>query len=117
MTKKVVLINILLLSCSWASTAFTPLAGGIAHRASAMDRASSSHLFVLSQDGMNDEARMVAVRTLQDSFYGSTNHEPPVLDESTGIMRNLPLWRVGWAELPGRSNCLNVHEGQHTHMF
>ena len=41
----------------------------------------------------------------------------PKLDESTGIMYNLPLWRVNWVEVPGRTNCLNVHEGQYTHMF
>ncbi|KAL3906506.1 MAG: hypothetical protein SGILL_009243, partial [Bacillariaceae sp.] len=41
----------------------------------------------------------------------------PSLDPATGIMANLPLWRVGWVEVPGRTNCLNVHEGQYTHLF
>lgn len=41
----------------------------------------------------------------------------PELQRDTGIVTNLPLWRVGWVETPGRANCLNVHEGQYTHMF
>ena len=50
------------------------------------------------------------------THFGTRTHKTK-LDESTGIIRNLPLWRVGWVETPGRTNCLNVHEGQYTHMF
>jgi len=83
-----------------------------------ISRPAASGLFLSRDDGpMNEEERMAAVRTLQDSFYQTTTCEAPSLDAATGIMRNLPLWRVGWVELPGRSNCLLVHEGQYTHMF
>lgn len=79
--------------------------------------------------------RMEIVRSLQKAFYmpesttatpdGSddaasylTSSRPRAkLDESTGKINNLPLWRVGWIETPGRRNCLNVHEGVYTHMF
>jgi hypothetical protein len=82
--------------------------------------------------------RMNIVRSLQKSFYmpesatavpsdGNDNDSAPYLtsssrpsaqlDESTGKINNLPLWRVGWIETPGRRNCLNVHEGIYTHMF
>jgi len=81
--------------------------------------------------------RMDIVRSLQKSFYmpdspttlipDDDNEEAAAyaissrpraqLDESTGKITNLPLWRVGWIETPGRRNCLNVHEGIYTHMF
>lgn len=80
--------------------------------------------------------RMNIVRSLQKSFYtpeesysetsssleaeaavASSSRPKAMLDESTGKIRNLPLWRVGWVETPGRRNCLNVHEAQYTHMF
>lgn len=72
--------------------------------------------------------RMDIVRMLQRSYYRSddtnktTTAEPykgrrPALDVDTGRILNLPLWRVGWVETPGRRNCLNVHESQYTHMF
>jgi Lon protease-like protein len=41
----------------------------------------------------------------------------PLLDVATGRISDLPLWRVGWVETPGRRNCLNVHEMHYTHMF
>ena len=70
---------------------------------------------------MSEAERMAAVRILQNSFYATSTkddvNQRPSLVASTGIMTNLPLWRVGWVEVPGRTNCLNVHEGQYTHMF
>lgn len=62
------------------------------------------------------------VRSLQKTFYNSPNDDEnalprPELQTKTGMLTNLPLWRVGWTEVPGRANCLNVHEGQYTHMF
>ena len=95
---------------------------------------SSSVSAALGGDGgeiMNDEdemKRMDIVRMLQRSYYRSddtnktTTTEPyksrrPALDVDTGRILNLPLWRVGWVETPGRRNCLNVHELQYTHMF
>ncbi|KAL3921223.1 MAG: hypothetical protein SGARI_006734, partial [Bacillariaceae sp.] len=70
---------------------------------------------------MSEAERMAAVRSLQNSFYATTTEDDstprPSLAASTGIMTNLPLWRVGWVEVPCRTNCLNVHEGHYTHMF
>jgi Lon protease-like protein len=63
------------------------------------------------------ERKMAIVRSLQSAYYQSNSAEPTVLEKKTGIMRNLPLWRVQWTELPGRSNVLNVHEGIYTNLF
>ena len=72
---------------------------------------------------------MELVRQLQKSFYQPTEESSTAttttttttttkgLDPSTGIFHQLPLWRVGWVEVPGRANCLNVHEGHYTNMF
>ena len=62
--------------------------------------------------------RMEHVRQIQSAFYNSAPTENrPRLDTSTGTLYDLPLWRVGWSEVPGRSNVLNVHEGIYTNMF
>lgn len=68
-----------------------------------------------SEEEMN--RRMELVRNLQETYYKSENGPAPTLDESTGIVTNLPLWRVSWTELPGRANVLNVHEPMYTNMF
>ncbi|KAL3799695.1 hypothetical protein ACHAWO_002879 [Cyclotella atomus] len=82
-------------------------------------------------EGIGDfkSRRMDIVRILQKSYYRSMDDDEDVIggdfgtrrrtnyDETTGRILNLPLWRVGWVETPGRRNCLNVHEGQYTHMF
>ena len=77
-----------------------------------------------------ESRRMDYVRILQKSYYrrmddddtdtigGSFGTQRKTkFDQSTGRVLNLPIWRVGWIETPGRRNCLNVHEGQYTHMF
>ena len=77
-----------------------------------------------------ESRRMEYVRILQKSYYRSMDdgdmdtiggsvgtQRKTKFDPSTGRVLNLPLWRVGWVETPGRRNCLNVHEGQYTHMF
>ena len=87
---------------------------------------------------MEESERMEMVRQIQKSFYQSTastaisnddntssdeegnvgaESGPKLLSGHGGIMTNLPLWRVGWVEVPGRANILNVHEGHYTHMF
>lgn len=95
------------------------------------EQAAFSQLLASSSSEDDDEAeRMEKVRRLQKTFYASTSSdgdEPSSsssssggrteFEESTGRMLNLPLWRVGWVEVPGRSNCLNVHEGHYTNMF
>ena len=56
--------------------------------------------------------------TIQTGEIGEVlGRSPAKLDEATGKITNLPLWRVNWVETPGRRNCLNVHEGKYTHMF
>ena len=52
-----------------------------------------------------------------ESQSQSQSRRTPHLDKATGRIADLPLWRVGWVETPGRRNCLNVHEMHYTHMF
>lgn len=61
-------------------------------------------------------ARMELVRHLQKSFYQNENTIFPPLKGST-IIKDLPLWRVQWTELPGFQNVLNVHVAHYTNMF
>jgi len=64
--------------------------------------------------------RMRTIRALQDAFYSSSSSEddgPSCRVEPNGFIASLPLWRVSWTELPGRSNVLIVHEARYTHMF
>ena len=39
------------------------------------------------------------------------------MDWTAGRIDNLPLWRVPWMEIPGRSNVWNVHEPMYTNLF
>ena len=55
------------------------------------------------------------VRTLQHSFYQST--PASCLDPSTGQVSNLPVWKVPWTEVPGRSHILQVDEPLYTGLF
>lgn len=61
-------------------------------------------------------ARMDLVRQLQKSFY---QDEAVIEKPKSGstIIRDLPLWRVQWTELPGFQNVLNVHVPHYTNMF
>jgi hypothetical protein len=75
------------------------------------------HVTFLSSDDTNSENgdslddRMQVIRSLQASFYNSATDQPVQrLDGATGILHHLPLWRVQWNEVPGRTNVLNVHE-------
>ena len=79
---------------------------------------------------VKEKVRMDAVRFLQDSFYqtsstaGSgpmdeTDAQSPETEptlENGGVLQ-LPLWRVPWTEVPGRTNVLSVHEPMYTNMF
>ena len=70
---------------------------------------------------LDDRERMKTIRALQDAFYSSGAEEGEVSSacrvEPDGSIASLPLWRVSWTELPGRSNVLIVHEARYTHMF
>jgi hypothetical protein len=75
------------------------------------------HVTFLSSDGNTSENedsledRMQVIRSLQASFYNSATDQPVQrLDGATGMLHHLPLWRVQWNEVPGRTNVLNVHE-------
>ena len=61
-------------------------------------------------------ARMELVRHLQKSFYQNEDVILPPTQGST-IIKDLPLWRVQWTELPGFQNVLNVHVAHYTNMF
>jgi Lon protease-like protein len=84
------------------------------------------------------QLRMNIVRTLQNSLYNPPSPVvgPPSSSQSSssatttttaftnaptvrngGIIPNLPLWRVQWTEVVGRTNVLLVHEPIYTHMF
>lgn len=71
------------------------------------------------QELAQEAKRMELVRSLQSAFYRSSaeTNAATFLDDTSGILHHLPLWRVQWTELPGRSNVLNVHEGTYTNMF
>ena len=70
---------------------------------------------------------MAIVRSLQMSYYkpaatAATTAASPLptsssLDERTGELLDLPLFRAPWWEVPGRSNVLNIHEPIYTNMF
>ena len=110
----IVLAHLQILS-KHSSSAFlaTPLPSMRLHRQTLATASSKS-----DENGDTDEIeRMEMVRKLQKSFYQTEDYLRAELDDKSGIMKNLPLWRVGWTEVPGRANCLNVHEGQYTHMF
>lgn len=88
-----------------------------------------------SEDEDAEKRRMEAVRSLQVAFYQSNTTTDTKMDESstttvpssqiamtrleaaTGRLKNLPLWRAPWWEVPGRSNVLNVHDPIYTNMF
>mmetsp|Transcript_7145 Transcript_7145/g.14086 ORF Transcript_7145/g.14086 Transcript_7145/m.14086 type:complete len:632 (-) Transcript_7145:767-2662(-) len=76
--------------------------------------------------------RMELVRKLQQSFYkedGGVDEdyerdrerngkdETSSTNPNTVLIKDLPLWRVQWRELPGSQNILNVHVPHYTNMF
>jgi Lon protease-like protein len=73
--------------------------------------------------------RMAIVRSLQMAYYkpspaNSGKDDESILvsrgsslNEATGELLNLPLFRAPWWEVPGRSNVLNIHEPIYTNMF
>ena len=82
------------------------------------------------------QQRMENVRRIQANFYQPDDTSATsilvdgAIDENSSgerwlerdphdasVIRNLPLWRVQWTELPGYQNVLNVHVAHYTHMF
>eukprot|EP00568_Trieres_chinensis_P012036 CAMPEP_0183296108 /NCGR_PEP_ID=MMETSP0160_2-20130417/3806_1 /TAXON_ID=2839 ORGANISM="Odontella Sinensis, Strain Grunow 1884" /NCGR_SAMPLE_ID=MMETSP0160_2 /ASSEMBLY_ACC=CAM_ASM_000250 /LENGTH=456 /DNA_ID=CAMNT_0025457687 /DNA_START=44 /DNA_END=1414 /DNA_ORIENTATION=+ len=112
-------LQAILLSLRCASAFVSPQS-----RATARAPTASLGMTSSSSSDDPDEAerrRMEMVRSLQKTFYKDSGDDEtvkrPTLQTDTGVVTDLPLWRVGWVETPGRANCLNVHEGQYTHMF
>ena len=69
------------------------------------------------EENLKKRQHMAVVRSLQNSFYASQQKAAPSIDKQTGMIHELPLWRVPWTEVPGRSNVLNVHDPMDTNMF
>lgn len=65
----------------------------------------------------DEQRRMALVRMIQANFYREQEEPKEEVDEAVGLWRELPIWRVPWVELPGRTNVLNVHEAYYTNMF
>lgn len=86
--------------------------------ASANQRSSRVVLKDAAEGEQEDfKRKMAMVRSLQMAYYKSNDFTHSSTDPATGVITDLPLWRVGWTELPGRSNMLNVHEPIYTNMF
>ena len=111
-------------SFAWLSAQGQPSAS----LARAPTRRFSSRILKSAADDENNgdgeldgRERMKTIRALQDAFYSSGAEEDEVSSsrrvEPGGSIASLPLWRVSWTELPGRSNVLIVHEARYTHMF
>jgi Lon protease-like protein len=75
---------------------------------------------------------MEMVRKIQKSFYGQQQDNDDAADSSRvaertttmavspsckTLLKNVPLWRTQWVEMPGYQNLLNVHVAHYTHMF
>lgn len=70
-----------------------------------------------SPSNEQERERMEQIRHIQRSFYQDegTGIQPP--QRGSTIIKDLPLWRVQWTELPGYQNVLNVHVPHYTNMF
>jgi hypothetical protein len=74
----------------------------------------------LEAERQRERDRMGAVRQLQQAFYLSKNdeREERFLDSAptlhNGGAFEVPLWRVQWTEVPGRTNVLSVNEPMYT---
>jgi len=84
------------------------------------------------EEEARERERMALVRSLQSTFYASPDEDDTgtllsddddatagikIASEYPSVLEKLPLWRVPWSELPGRSNVLSVHQPAYTHMF
>lgn len=99
---------------------FTPTLGwlsktGTTHTA-ASRRRSSFRLLDSPNDNEADRLRlrMQWVRSLQTTFYTNTTTSTLLQYD---MLYDLPLWKVSWTELPGRTNILNIHDPRYTNLF
>lgn len=116
-------------SCPFANAWPTTSKALTATRCPLTNRRNSSRQYASHTNEENDEdlkRRMALVRSLQMSYYkpaagtvddtkAPSSHS--TLDETTGKVHDLPLFRAPWWEVPGRSNVLNIHEPIYTNMF
>jgi Lon protease-like protein len=105
------LISLYLSSCCITSHAFVP-----SPQTRTLSRVARLFLY-RNEDPEDLKRRMEMVRTLQTCFYKSAEASPARLDYATGKVYNLPLWRVQWYELPGRTNVLYIQEPMYTNMI
>ena len=124
-------VLLLLSEAQVSSFAFAPPSFSWYHHTRRTTTLFSSDSSSIDDGGIEDfeSERMNIVRILQRSYYRDIpddigNQTMMMMDEgeyaqsskttsfdrNTGKINNLPLWRVGWVETPGRRNCLNVHE-------
>jgi Lon protease-like protein len=109
-------IGLVPISCAaW----LTPAVASPSRRISTLVLASDSNSQNDDEDILSDKSKMDIVRNLQNAFYDNSNSNSTraAFDTTNGMIYNLPLWRVSWVELPGRTNVLNVHEALYTNMF
>jgi hypothetical protein len=66
----------------------------------------------------NEEPIQVPTSSTSSENDNDNDDEKDNNDETDfTIIKNLPLWRVQWTELPGSQNILNVHVPHYTNMF
>ena len=70
-----------------------------------------------SGDDRNLLSGSEAIKFLQKAFFQDEKDKAVISVLSTGVIRDLPLWRVEWTELPGFQNVLNVAQPHCTQPF
>jgi Lon protease-like protein len=127
-------VGLLLPKCpfAWTISSYVPIrlnVGALAYSFNCDDNDASCLLESLEQEldpARKEEIRMNIVRSLQNSFYSSASNsedEASASNWSSTIVQNggsiphLPLFRVPWIEVIGRTNVLFIHEPMYTNMF
>jgi Lon protease-like protein len=62
----------------------------------------------------NDDKAYITADTDQNEEYEQCF---PMWENGSNILSNLPVWFVGWTELPGRTNVLSINKPVYTNMF
>lgn len=96
-----------------------PCTIGFAFRKSSLGRINNSFRYSLEEGNESEDQlakRMEMIKQIQKSFYID---EKPVKapEKGSSLMKEVPLWRVQWTELPGFQNVLHVHVPHYTNMF
>mmetsp|Transcript_22330 Transcript_22330/g.33437 ORF Transcript_22330/g.33437 Transcript_22330/m.33437 type:complete len:518 (-) Transcript_22330:56-1609(-) len=96
-------------------SAFLPTTSKRTHPSLLFSSSSSNPIDDESEE--EREKRMELVRQLQKSFYKDDIISISKPRRGSTIMKDVPLWRTQWTELPGFQNVLNVHVPHYTNMF